>query len=286
MIDLHLHSTYSDGTMTPSQLVKLAASTGLSAVSITDHDTVSGTDEALDEGKRCSLEVVPGLEISVAHKGMNLHLLGYYFDWHDGRLAETLEMLQTSRAVRNRKIVSKLQEMGISLSEEELQKEAGEGVAGRPHFARLLVKKNIVKTNEQAFAHYLKAGRCAYVSRFVLEIREAIALLHDAGGFAVVAHPLQLPCTLTELSGIVRELKYLGIDGLETYYPTQRGDGFKKIRALAQQYQLLETGGSDYHGDTRKGTSIAGAAKNFLVPDELMNTLKKEKELIDQKRKL
>ncbi len=141
MIDLHLHSTYSDGTMTPSELVKLAAGLGLSAVSITDHDTVSGTGEALDEGKRCSLEVVPGLEISVEHKGMNLHLLGYCFDWCDGKLVETLGMLQTSREVRNRKIVSKFQEMGIDLSEDELREEAGEGVAGRPHFARLLMKK-------------------------------------------------------------------------------------------------------------------------------------------------
>ncbi len=284
MIDLHLHSTYSDGTMTPAELVRLAAGLGLSAVAITDHDTVSGTEEALSEGTRCSLEVVPGLEISVEYKGMNLHLLGYFFDWRNGRLVETLEMLQTSREVRNKKIVSKFQEMGIDLSADELQDEAGEGVAGRPHFARLLVKKNIVKTTEQAFARYLKAGRCAYVSRFVLEIREAIEILHEAGEFAVVAHPLQIPCSMSELSGILRELKHLGIDGLETYYPTQRGDAFKKIRALAQQYQLLETGGSDYHGDTRKGTSIAGASKNFLVPDEIMNTLRKQKERIDQNR--
>ncbi len=284
MIDLHLHSTYSDGTMTPSELVRLAAGIGLSAISVTDHDTVSGIEEALREGIECSLEVVPGLEISVEHKGMNLHLLGYYFDWFDDRLVDTLGMLQTSREIRNSRIVSKFQEMGIDLTEDELQNEAGAGVAGRPHFARLLVKKNIVKSNEQAFAHYLKAGRCAYVSRYVLDISEAIDILHDAGGFAVVAHPTQLPCSLNELSGILRELKQLGIDGLETYYPTQRGDVFKKIRALAQQYQLLETGGSDYHGETRKGTAIAGATKKFLVPDELMNTLRKQKQLTDENR--
>ena len=284
MIDLHLHSTYSDGTMTPSELVRLAANIGLSAVSITDHDTVSGTEEALREGKKCALEVVPGLEISVEHRGTNLHLLGYYFDWLDERLVETLKMLQTSREERNRKIVSKFQEMGINLSQDELQNEAGAGVAGRPHFARLLVKKNIVKTNEQAFAHYLKAGRCAYVSRFVLDIREAIEILHHAGGFAVVAHPALIPCSMNELSGILRELKQAGIDGLETYYPTQRGDVFKKIRALARQYQLLETGGSDYHGDTRKGIAIAGATKKFLVPDELMNTLREQKQCTDQNR--
>ena len=231
--------------------------------------------EALREGEKKAIEVVPGLEISVKHKGMNLHLLGYYFNWLDDQLGETLRRLQAARDERNRKIIAKFQEMGINLTGKELQGEAGSGVAGRPHFARLLVKKKIVKTNEQAFAHYLKAGRCAYVSRFVLDIREAIRILHEAGGIAIVAHPVQLPCSLSELSGIIGELKLLGLDGLETYYPTQRGDVFKKIRALAQKYQLLETGGSDYHGDIRKGTDMAGATKNFLVPDELMNTLKR-----------
>ncbi len=277
MIDLHLHSTYSDGTMTPAELVKQGADIGLSALSITDHDTVSATEEALAEGKKYAVEVVPGLEISVKHREMDLHLLGYYFDWRDRGLLETLETLQGARDDRNRKIIKKLQAMGIALSDEQLQEEAGTGVAGRPHVARLLVKNNIVKNNQQAFSLYLKAGRCAYVPRFLLGSSQAIRILHDAGGYAVLAHPGQISCSMNELSGIINELKRQGIDGLETYYPTQRGDSFRKIRALAGKYELLETGGSDYHGDTRPNTSMAGTTNKFVVPDTVIKKLHEKK---------
>jgi predicted metal-dependent phosphoesterase TrpH len=158
-----------------------------------------------------------------------------------------------------------------------------QGWPARPHVARLLVKNNIVKNNQQAFSRYLKAGRCAYVSRFVLDSSQAINVLHDAGGYAVLAHPAQLSCSFTELSGLIQQLKRLGIDGLETYYPTQRGDSFKKIRALAEKYELLETGGSDYHGDTRPGTSMAGATKRFVVPDTVMKALHKKRHDVGNK---
>ena len=274
MIDLHLHSTHSDGTMTPSELVKKAAHIGLSAISITDHDTVSGTEEALSEGGACSVEVIPGLEISVKHKGLTLHLLGYNFNWLDEQLVKILDRLQAAREDRNLKIIKKFQAMGINITEQDLKNESGTGVAGRPHFARLLVKAGLVRNNEQAFSQYLKAGRCAYAPRFVLDTQDAIKILHDAGGIAVLAHPMQLPCSFSELSMMINELKQLGMDGLETYYPTQRGQAGKKIRALAQKYQLLETGGSDYHGDIRIGTSMAGGSKKFLVPEKLLSKLK------------
>ena len=274
MIDLHLHSTYSDGTMTPSELVQKAAHIGLSAISITDHGTVSGTEEAMSEGSACSVEVIPGLEISVKHKGVNLHLLGYNFNWLDERLVNILDRLQSARKERNLEIIKKFQGMGIDITEEDLKNESGTGVAGRPHFARLLVKGGLVKNNDQAFSQYLKAGRCAYAPRFVLDAHDAIKMLHDAGGIAVLAHPIQLPCSFSELSMMIKTLKQLGIDGLETYYPTQRGKAGKKIRELAHKYQLLETGGSDYHGDIRIGTSMAGASKKFQVPEELLSKLK------------
>lgn len=274
MIDLHLHSTHSDGTMTPSQLVKQAADIGLCAISITDHDTVSATDEAIREGEIYSVEVISGLEISSKYKGLDLHLLGYNFDWRNTELLKNLDRLQSARKERNKKIILKLQEIGINISEQDLKAESGAGVAGRPHFARLLIKSGVVKNNEQAFSHYLKAGRCAYVPRFVLDIHDAIEILHGAGGIAVLAHPIQLSCSLGELSMIIKELKELGMDGLETYYPTQKGKTGKKIRELAEKYQLLETGGSDYHGDIRHGTSMAGATRKFQVPAELLTKLK------------
>lgn len=274
MIDLHLHSTHSDGTMTPSQLVKQAADIGLVAISITDHDTVSATGEAIREGTIHSVEVIPGLEISSKYRGLDLHLLGYNFDWLNAELLRNLERLQSARKERNKKIIGKLQKIGISITEQELKAESGSGVAGRPHFARLLIKSGVVKNNEQAFSRYLKSGRCAYVPRFVLDIQDAIEILHGAGGIAVLAHPVQLSCSLSELSRIIKELKELGLDGLETFYPTQQGKTGKKIKELAEKYQLLETGGSDYHGTIRHGTSMAGATRKFQVPVELLNKLK------------
>lgn len=274
MIDLHLHSTHSDGTMTPSELVRKAADIGLSAISITDHDTVSALDEARNEGKACSVEVVSGLEISSKHRGLDLHLLGYDFDWRNASLVNNLKRLQVARDDRNQKILEKLQKIGINITEQDLKDEAGDGVAGRPHFARLLIKSGVVKNNQQAFSNYLKTGRCAYVPRYVLDVQEAIEMLHGAGGAAVLAHPIQLGCSYQELSGIVKELKQMGMDGLETFYPTQKGKTGKKIRELARKYQLLETGGSDFHGDVRVGTTIAGATKYFMVPEELLEKLK------------
>jgi predicted metal-dependent phosphoesterase TrpH len=274
MIDLHLHSTHSDGTMTPSQLVKQAAGIGLSAISITDHDTVSATAEAIREGEIHSVEVIPGLEISSKYKGLDLHLLGYNFDWLNTELLKILDQLQSARKDRNKKIIRKLQEIGINITEQDLKAESGAGVAGRPHFARLLIKSGVVKNHQQAFSRYLKVGRCAYVPRFVLDIHDAIEILHGAGGLAVLAHPIQLSCSFSELSRIIKELKELGMDGLETYYPTQKGKKGKKIRELAVKYQLLETGGSDYHGDIRHGTSMAGGTGKFQVPAELLTKLK------------
>jgi len=275
MIDLHLHSTHSDGTMTPAELVRAASRIGLSAISITDHDTVSATEEARREGETHSVEVIPGLEISSKHRGLDLHLLGYDFDWRNALLMSNLRRLQSARVQRNKNILEKLQKIGINLTEQDLRDEAGDGVAGRPHFARLLIKSGVVKNNEQAFSDYLKTGRCAYVPRYVLDIRDAIEMLHGAGGIAVLAHPIQLRCSHQELSKVVRELKDMGLDGLETYYPTQKKKVGKKIRELAVKYQMVETGGSDFHGEVRIGTAIAGATKHFMVPDELLGALKR-----------
>lgn len=274
MIDLHLHSTYSDGTMPPKELVEKAAGIGLTALSITDHDTIAGTQEALTAGKVFSVEVIPGLEISSKFRDINLHLLGYQFNWQDRRLAEVLKRLQGARSIRNLEILSKLQSLGLEISEQDLIRESGNGVAGRPHFARLLVKCGVVKNNDQAFAQYLKKGRCAYAPRFLLDVEEAIDIIHGAGGIAILAHPIQLPCSFSELSEIIRQLKIAGLDGLESYYPTQKGKIGKRIKDLARTHQLLETGGSDYHGDVRPNSSMAGETGKFQVPDDLLAHIK------------
>ena len=272
MIDLHLHSTHSDGTKTPAELVKMAKNRNFKAISITDHDTVSGTAEAVLHGDKENLLVIPGVELSVFHADIHFHLLGYGIDWRDNQLLSDLKRLQVSRNERNTKIIQKLQNLGIKATTEELQFLSGVGQTGRPHIARLLVRKNIVKTIDQAFARYLKKDACAYVPRFIYHVKEAIDIIVGAGGLAVLAHPVQIDRTLGVLPEILDELVPMGLKGLEVYYPTQRGKVRQRLSLLAKKYNLLETGGSDYHGDIRSGTSMA-VGKNMAIPIRLLENL-------------
>ena len=278
MIDLHLHSTHSDGTLTPAELVKMAANKKLIALSITDHDTISGTEEAVASGNACGVAVISGLELSVVHGTRYFHLLGYGFDWHDKGLNRGLTLLQRSRSKRNLEILAKLKEQGINISPDELKAESGEGQTGRPHVASLLVKKGIVRTMDQAFYNYLKKDGCAYVSRFIYTAEEAIEIIHRAGGVTSLAHPVQLGYSLNGLPELLCELKKFGLDGVETYYPTQKGKLRKKLSELALRFDLLETGGSDYHGSIRPGTTMAGGIK-FDVPEILYFNLAKRLKL-------
>ncbi len=281
MIDLHLHSTYSDGTFSPIELVRMASAKGISAVSITDHDTVDGTEDALREGSTCGVRVIPGVELSVYHDDVHFHLLGYNFDHTFSGLRNGLRLLQESRNERNRQILVKLQNLGIALYESELLAFSAVGQTGRPHIAQLLVKKNVVKTINQAFTDYLRKGACAYTSRFIFTAQEAISLIHDAGGLAVLAHPVQIAQSIDSLRGVLSILVGYGLDGIEVIYPSQNRSFRKKLGLIAAAYGLLETGGSDYHGDIRYGTSIAGG-KDVRVPDSVIAeidelTLKKTK---------
>ena len=269
MIDLHLHSTYSDGTFTPTQLVHIARDRNLKALSITDHDTADGTGEAIAAAEPLGIRAIPGIELSVFDGDVHFHLLGYNFDWNDTGLLKGLEKIQDSRQRRNITIIGKLRDMGHDLTEDELHNLSQTGQTGRPHIARLLVNKKIVKNINQAFDLYLKKGRCAYVRRFVYHVEEAIALIHDSGGSAVLAHPIQLGHSIDTIEQLLKRLKPSKLDGIETYYPTQRGAFLNKLRRLAQKYELFETGGSDYHGDIRPNTAMAGG-KNLRVPQELI----------------
>jgi predicted metal-dependent phosphoesterase TrpH len=265
MIDLHLHSTFSDGTFTPEQLVKMANATGLKAISITDHDTVDGTQEAVDAGAEFGVRIIPGVELSVFLDDYNFHLLGYQFDWRDRKLNAKLDTLQASRSRRNAAIVSKLQKLGLDISEGELQKISRSGQTGRPHIARLLVEKKIVRDIDQAFALYLRKGKPGYAKRFIYHVEEAISLIHESGGCAVLAHPAQISRSISVLEDLISHLKIIGLDGLETYYPSQKGSFLKSLRRIAANHGLIETGGSDYHGDIRPDTAMAGK-NNKVVP--------------------
>lgn len=272
MIDLHLHSTFSDGTFTPTELVRMAGERKLQAISVTDHDTADGTDEAMAAAEKFGVRVISGIELSVFEGDVHFHLLGYNFDWKDIRLRNGLKKLQDSRQKRNGEIIARLQNMGHDVSEDELRELSPDGQTGRPHIARLLVNKKIVKTINQAFDLYLKKGKSAYVSRFIYHVDEAISLIHVSGGTAVLAHPVQVSSSIDAIDRLLKRLKASKLDGIETYYPTQKGKLLKKLRRLARSYELFETGGSDYHGNIRPNTAMVGG-KNLRVPQELLENM-------------
>jgi 3',5'-nucleoside bisphosphate phosphatase len=272
-IDLHTHSYYSDGTKSPTELVCLAASSGVSALSVTDHDTMEGVEEALLAGIKYGVEVVPGLELSVVHEQKSLHILGYWMDSGYGELSAALTVLQKARDHRNREIILKLRDLGIGASVEELAEISGVGQTGRPHIAKLLMVHGVVRSMQQAFEEYLKKDARAYVDRFAYSAEEAIGLIVRGGGIAVLAHPIQVDKTLHSLPKLLSVLKGFGLDGVETFYPTQSKKMRKKIRQVAEVLDLVLTGGSDYHGDIRPGTRLAGG-NNVFVPPELLDKMK------------
>jgi 3',5'-nucleoside bisphosphate phosphatase len=272
-IDLHIHSWFSDGTKSPTELVQLAARSGVSALAITDHDTMDGVNEALAASTEYGVEVVPGLEVSVVHKKKALHILGYFMDPGYAELAAALSVLQKARDDRNEKIIFKLQSLGIAATVEELKEISGPGQTGRPHIARLLMNHGMVRSMPQAFDEYLRKDAKAYVARFAYSAEEAIGLITRAGGIAVLAHPIQVDKTLRSLATLLPVLKSYGLAGIETFYPTQKKKMRKRIRKFAEANDLLLTGGSDYHGDIRPGTRLAGG-NNVYVPPELLEKMK------------
>jgi len=271
-IDLHIHSVFSDGSDTPTELVGLAAKKKLRAISLTDHDTMDGTLEAMEAGDRWKIKIIPGLELSAIHKDSYMHILGYGMNRHHPDLAAGLNRLQNAREERNLNIVNKLQQMGFSICIEEVKQVSRVGQTGRPHIAKVLVALGEVKDVAEAFERFLKKGGPAYFSRFVFSARDAIEMIQKAGGVAVLAHPMQIDPSLKRLPGLLAELVDIGLDGVELFYPTQSAGIRKKIRLAADRYQLLYTGGSDYHGDVRPGSHLAGG-KNVSVPLNLVDAL-------------
>lgn len=273
-IDLHLHTTCSDGTMTPAELVQEAKKAGLKGIAITDHDTIEGIDEALKEGEGKGLEVLPGVEISAYLDDIPMHILGYGFRHQDPSLQDDLKKIQTARNIRNDGILAKLNVLGIDATSDDLIRHSRTGQTGRPHFARLLVEKRIVRTIDEAFYRYLRKGRPAYVERKRLMVADAIAMINAAGGVAVLAHPLTIDQTMLTLPAILLEMKAIGLAGLEAYYPIYSMIVRQKLISLGQQLGLLITGGSDFHGTFRNDTTLAAINSKQKAPYQLFLDLK------------
>jgi len=275
MIDLHTHSTASDGTFSPSELVRLAKSEGLKAFALTDHDTTAGLKEAHERALEERLPFLCGVEISVKLDGPgNFHLLGYFLTPEIPALEETLLELQRARKRRNELMVEKLKNLGIEISLSELEAIA-QGEIGRPHFARLLVEKGVVKSFEEAFERYLKKGAPAYVPKALLTPEEAIRKILESQGVPVLAHPITLKLDKTSLSKYLEELKELGLRGVEAYYSEHNQSFTDFLLSQARRLGLLVTGGSDFHGKNKPDIKLGRGFGNLRVPFECYENLKK-----------
>jgi predicted metal-dependent phosphoesterase TrpH len=274
-VDLHLHTTASDGVMSPSEIVRYAKAKGLQAIAITDHDTIEGLEEGLSEGKRIGLEVIPGIEISAAHSPGSMHLLGFFLDIYHPLLNERLGYLQKARAERNPKIAEKLNQLGIDLTYEEVLKVSGGGQVGRPHFAQVLLDKGYVKSFQEAFERFLKKGAPGYVDKLRFTAKEALHFINEAQGVAVLAHPNTLGMNrYSEFENLLLQLVDEGLQGLEVYYPEHSALEVAQYKTLAERYGLLVTGGTDYHGIEKNGFDIGVGRGTMKLPYSIVEGLK------------
>jgi predicted metal-dependent phosphoesterase TrpH len=266
--DLHIHTTFSDGTDTPEKVVELAKAAGLTAIAITDHDGIAGIEPAVKKGNEVGLEVVPGIELTSETPGAEIHVLGYFIDYRSPQLLQTIAKIQNGRRDRIYKICDKLKGLGIDLRPEEVFQEAGHLAAGRPHVARVLMAKGIVQSFKEAFIKYLDSRGPAYVPHYKLSPEEAIKLIVAAKGIPVFGHP-----AVSDVDQIIPELMAVGIAGIEVYYGGHNQSETEHYRNLAEKFGLLVTGGSDYHGEISGRESGLG---DISISDELMEKLKNE----------
>ena len=272
-IDLHIHTTASDGTMCPRDVVSLAAMQGLKAIAITDHDTMAGLSKAGEAGELLGVTIVPGIELSTEYQGSEVHLLGYFLDPEAEKLRDYMSWVLEARRSRNEKIVEKLQRKGFDISMEQLEAENPGAVLGRPHMAARLVKIGAVDSVKEAFRRYLSRGRSCYVAREYIPLADGAKLIRDCGGVAVLAHPLQYGFDRTKLEGLVKAAAASGVTGMEIYYTGYTKSDMDKLFDLAEKYTLLPTGGSDVHGENNPGVQIGTGDGNLAVPAYMLYML-------------
>lgn len=274
-IDLHTHSIASDGSMSPAELVRHAKEKGLTAIALTDHDTVDGVKEALDEGNRIGIEVIPGIEISTDYKP-EMHILGLFLNINEyTSIRKELGVIKQGREDRNKKIINKLNELGVDITLEEVKNVAVGDITGRPHIARVLISKGYVKSMDEAFDKYLSKEGLAYFKRFELQPIDGIKAIKNAGGIPVIAHPVLLKKSYDNMDKLLKELKGYGLAGIEAIYSENSKEDTGNLLRLAIKHQLLVTGGSDFHGTYKTGIELGTGKGNLKVPYELLDKLKK-----------
>ena len=271
--DLHMHTTHSDGTLTPVELARLAKEQKVDAVALTDHDTVSGIEELVEETSKLGLEAIPGVELSAAFGPGTLHILGYGFDPR-GPIEGRLVQFQKAREERNPRILEKLKELGMPLTLEEVKTlSKATGQVGRPHIARALELKGYVASYAEAFDKFLSKGKPAYLSKAGLSAKDCVELIHESGGVAVVAHPVQMRLKGEELTAKIKELVALGMDGLEVIHPDHSPENQTLFSDLADEFSLFKTGGSDFHGAHKPGVQLGQGRPPYFFLEKMRDKI-------------
>jgi len=283
-IDLHIHSTASDGTLSPVEILRLAEKLDLGAISITDHDTLKGSKDLLEAAGSSDVRVLTGIEISTIPPALytvagSFHILGYGIRLNDPALNQTLETLQRARENRNPLIISRLNAMGLDITLEEVNQVFGEAQIGRPHIAQLLIKKGFVQTFDEAFDVYLGFNKPAYMDKYRMDCQKAIEMIIEAGGTPVLAHPflLRIPDN-SRLEALVATLKEMGLQGIEVYYPEHSSEDVEFYSRLALSHDLAITGGTDFHGAIKPEIQLGYGKGDFFVPYSVYDLLLKRQQ--------
>lgn len=272
-IDLHTHTTASDGTFTPTALVAYAKEKGLKAVAVTDHDTLDGLKEAMEAGKTYGITVIPGIEISSEYMGADLHMLGLNIHYEQPDFVSEIDRCHRLREERNDKMIARLNENGFHISEDDMQQHFGDSTFTRAHYAKMMIEKGYVKDTNEAFRKYLNPGMPCYIPREKITPQQAIRIIKLGHGKPVLAHPLLYHLTDEQIDELVGNLVKEGLVGIEAMYSLNKGDDTQRMTAIAEKHGLFITGGSDFHGAIKPDIDLGCGKGDLKVPVGLLENL-------------
>lgn len=273
-IDLHTHSTASDGSFTPTQVIEAAAKAGLKAVALTDHDTIAGIPEAMAAAEKYPVEFIPGIELSAFYLNQEVHIVGLFLNINDEQFIQRLESFREIRDQRNTAMIQKMTDAGIDISIEKIREMDGDAVITRANFARYLLHIGYISSIDEAFDKYLSPGKPFFVPKTGVTPEDAIRAICDNGGIAILAHPLSYKFSSSQLDTCIKLLKSYGLKGIETRYSTFSAADERDMKRLADRHGLLYSGGSDFHGNVKPHISIGKGMGKLFVPYDFLNCLK------------
>ena len=272
-VDLHVHSTYSDGTKTPKELIEIAEKEGLSAIALTDHDTLDGIPAALAASDKSPVELIPGVELSTNFDRTEVHIVGLFLDYTNNEINNYLAKQRQSRIDRNIQMCQKFCDIGINITYDKMCELYPDAVITRAHFADYLVKNKYTGDRNEAFDRYLSPGKPCFVNRHKVDPSEAVSIIHQAGGVAVLAHPILYHLGKAQMNELINHVCCASIDGIEAIYSTYKPADEREIRKIAKEHNLLLSGGSDYHGANKPNIQLGTGLGHLFVPYEIKDAL-------------